>query len=130
MGAREGGVGLGVWGAVGLLVLGAGFGVNNLPPTDVMLIIVAVITSIRCGDTASVSSPPRGTVIGIAIRVLRRSGRRGGDAGSIVCSSCVAQGFNDAAYAASEIMSSIESFSTTGFMSALPAPPRMPARKS
>ena len=41
-----------------------------------------------------------------------------------------AHGFNDAAYAASEIMSSIESFSITGFMSALPEPPRTPARKS
>ena len=40
------------------------------------------------------------------------------------------QGLNDAAYAASEIMSSIESFSTTGFMSALPAPTLTPARKS
>ena len=40
------------------------------------------------------------------------------------------QGFNDDVYAASEMMSSIESFSITGFMSALPAPARMPARKS
>jgi hypothetical protein len=42
----------------------------------------------------------------------------------------VAQGLNDAAYAASEIMSSMESFSTTGFIRALPVPPRTPARKS
>ncbi|GAC1472057.1 MAG: hypothetical protein PVSMB1_19570 [Gemmatimonadaceae bacterium] len=42
----------------------------------------------------------------------------------------VTQGFNDAAYAASEIISSIDSFSTTGFMSALEAPARAPDRKS
>jgi hypothetical protein len=48
----------------------------------------------------------------------------------IACSLQAVQGFNDDVYAASEIMSSIESFSTTGFMSALPAPPRTPARKS
>jgi hypothetical protein len=43
---------------------------------------------------------------------------------------CAPQGLNDAAYAASEIMSSIDSFSTTGFIRALPAPARSPARKS
>jgi hypothetical protein len=59
-----------------------------------------------------------------AVRLLSSTGP------STACSSRAAQGFNDAAYAESEIMSSIESFSTTGFMSALPAPPRMPARKS
>ena len=32
MGARTGGVGLGLWGAVGLLVLVVGFG---LPPADI-----------------------------------------------------------------------------------------------
>jgi hypothetical protein len=40
------------------------------------------------------------------------------------------QGFNDAAYAESEIMSFLESFSTTGFMRALAAPLRTPNRKS
>ena len=44
MGARSSGVGLGLWGAVGLLILVAGFGVvPTSPPVDVMLIILAVI---------------------------------------------------------------------------------------
>ena len=48
----------------------------------------------------------------------------------LACASRAAQGSNDDVYAASEIMSSIVSFSITGFMSALAAPPRTPARKS
>lgn len=53
IGAREGGVGLGVWGAVGLLVLVAVFGVNpTSPPTDVMLIILAVIMAASVMDAA------------------------------------------------------------------------------
>ena len=44
MGARFSGVGLGLWGAVGLLVLVVAFGVSpTSPPVDVMLIILAVI---------------------------------------------------------------------------------------
>ena len=36
MGARSTGVGLGLWGAVGLMVLVAGFGINpTSPPIDV-----------------------------------------------------------------------------------------------
>ena len=47
MGARSSGVGLGLWGAVGLLVLVAGFGINpTSPPIDVMLIILAVILDV------------------------------------------------------------------------------------
>jgi anaerobic C4-dicarboxylate transporter DcuA len=53
MGARESGVGLGVWGAVGLLVLVVAFGVNpTSPPTEVMLIIVAVIMAASVMDAA------------------------------------------------------------------------------
>jgi anaerobic C4-dicarboxylate transporter DcuA len=44
LGSRSGGVGLGLWGEMGLLALSCGFG---LPPTsapiDVMLIILAVV---------------------------------------------------------------------------------------
>ena len=44
LGSRSGGVGLGLWGAVGLLILAVGFGVSpTSPPVDVMLIILAVI---------------------------------------------------------------------------------------
>ena len=53
MGARYGGVGLGVWGAVGLLVLVVFFGVNpTSPPIDVMLIILAVIMAASAMDAA------------------------------------------------------------------------------
>ncbi|HTP98709.1 MAG TPA: anaerobic C4-dicarboxylate transporter [Casimicrobiaceae bacterium] len=53
MGARFSGVGLGLWGAVGLLVLTAFFGVNpTSPPVDVMLIILAVIMAASVMDAA------------------------------------------------------------------------------
>ena len=53
MGARSMGVGLGLWGAVGLLVLVVGFGVNpTSPPIDVMLIILAVIMAASVMDAA------------------------------------------------------------------------------
>ena len=53
MGARYSGVGLGLWGAVGLLVLVVGFGVApTSPPIDVMLIILAVIMAASVMDAA------------------------------------------------------------------------------
>ena len=53
MGARFSGIGLGLWGAVGLLVLVAAFGVNpTSPPIDVMLIILAVIMAASVMDAA------------------------------------------------------------------------------
>ncbi|MCK6458753.1 MAG: anaerobic C4-dicarboxylate transporter [Planctomycetes bacterium] len=53
MGARFSGVGLGLWGAVGLLVLVVGFGVTpTSPPIDVMLIILAVIMAASVMDAA------------------------------------------------------------------------------
>jgi anaerobic C4-dicarboxylate transporter DcuA len=53
MGARYSGVGLGLWGAVGLLVLVVGFGVApTSPPVDVMLIILAVIMAASVMDAA------------------------------------------------------------------------------
>jgi anaerobic C4-dicarboxylate transporter DcuA len=53
MGARYSGVGLGLWGAVGLLVLVIGFGVTpTSPPIDVMLIILAVIMAASVMDAA------------------------------------------------------------------------------
>ena len=53
MGARYSGVGLGLWGAVGLLVLVVVFGVNpTSPPIDVMLIILAVIMAASVMDAA------------------------------------------------------------------------------
>ncbi len=53
MGSRYSGVGLGLWGAVGLLVLLVGFGVApTSPPIDVMLIILAVIMAASVMDAA------------------------------------------------------------------------------
>ena len=53
MGARSSGVGLGLWGAVGLLILVVGFGVSpTSPPIDVMLIILAVIMAASVMDAA------------------------------------------------------------------------------
>jgi anaerobic C4-dicarboxylate transporter DcuA len=53
MGARFSGVGLGLWGAVGLLVLIVVFGVNpTSPPVDVMLIILAVIMAASVMDAS------------------------------------------------------------------------------
>src|SRR6266850_5954882 len=68
MGARASGVGLGLWGAVGLLVLVIGFGVSpTSPPIDVMLIILAVIMA------ASVMEAAGGIdfLVRIAERVIR-----------------------------------------------------------
>jgi anaerobic C4-dicarboxylate transporter DcuA len=53
MGSRYSGVGLGLWGAVGLVVLMIGFGVTpTSPPVDVMLIILAVIMAASAMDAA------------------------------------------------------------------------------
>lgn len=53
LGARFSGIGLGLWGAVGLLVLVVAFGVNpTSPPVDVMLIILAVIMAASVMDAA------------------------------------------------------------------------------
>ena len=53
MGARSSGVGLGLWGAVGLLVLVVVFGVTpTSPPVDVILIILAVIMAASVMDAA------------------------------------------------------------------------------
>ena len=68
MGARYSGIGLGLWGAVGLLVLVAAFGVApTSPPVDVMLIILAVIMA------ASVMEAAGGIdyLVSIAERIIR-----------------------------------------------------------
>ena len=53
LGSRSAGVGLGLWGAVGLLVLVVAFGINpTSPPIDVMLIILAVIMAASVMDAA------------------------------------------------------------------------------
>ena len=68
MGARSSGIGLGLWGAVGLTVLIGAFGITpTSPPIDVMLIILAVIMA------ASVMEAAGGIdfLVGIAERIIR-----------------------------------------------------------
>ena len=68
MGARFSGVGLGLWGAVGLLVLVVAFGVNpTSPPIDVMLIILAVIMAASVMDAAGGID----FLVSIAERIIR-----------------------------------------------------------
>ena len=46
IGARVGGIGLGVWGGVGLAILAFGFQLQpTSPPIDVMLMIMAVVSA-------------------------------------------------------------------------------------
>src|SRR4051795_1894026 len=53
MGARAGGVGLGLWGAVGLLVLVAGFGVPpGAIPGEVLIIVLTVIMAASAMEVA------------------------------------------------------------------------------
>jgi anaerobic C4-dicarboxylate transporter DcuA len=53
MGARVGGVGLGLWGAVGLLVLVAGFGIPpGAIPGEVLLIVLTVIMAASAMEVA------------------------------------------------------------------------------
>ena len=53
IGARIGGIGLGVLGGLGLGILTFGFGLQpTSPPIDVMLMIVAVIAAASCMQAA------------------------------------------------------------------------------
>ena len=53
MGARSGGVGLGLWGAVGLLVLVVGFGVPpGAIPGEVLIIVLTVIMAASAMEVA------------------------------------------------------------------------------
>src|SRR5512145_3229008 len=69
IGARVGGIGLGLWGGVGLLVLTFLGAVPTAPPIDVMLIIIAVIMA------ASVMEAAGGIdfLVSIAERIIRKN---------------------------------------------------------
>lgn len=69
VGARVGGIGLGLWGGVGLLALAFLGAVPTSPPVDVMLIILAVITA------ASVMEAAGGIdfLVSVAARVIRKN---------------------------------------------------------
>jgi anaerobic C4-dicarboxylate transporter DcuA len=73
IGSRSGGVGLGLWGGVGVLVLTYGFGLTpTSPPIDVMLIILAVVMA------ASVMEAAGGIdyLVQLAERIIRRNPRQ------------------------------------------------------
>src|SRR6478609_2134018 len=70
MGARAGGIGLGLWGAVGLLVLGVGFGVPpGAIPGEVLIIVLTVIM------TASAIEVAGGVdfLVRVAERIIRKN---------------------------------------------------------
>ncbi len=69
LGARTGGVGLGLWGGVGVLVLAVVFGLPpTAPPVDVMLIILAVIMAAAAMEAAG----GIGFLVGVGERIIRR----------------------------------------------------------
>ncbi|MFC4735398.1 anaerobic C4-dicarboxylate transporter family protein [Bacillus daqingensis] len=73
IGARIGGIGLGVMGGVGLAILTFGFGLEpTSPPIDVMLMIVAVITAAG----ALQASGGMDYLIGLAEKILRKNPQR------------------------------------------------------
>ncbi|GEL08919.1 anaerobic C4-dicarboxylate transporter family protein [Salisediminibacterium halotolerans] len=73
IGARIGGIGLGVMGGVGLGILTFGFGLEpTSPPIDVMLMIVAVITA----ASALQASGGMNYLVSLAEKVLRKNPSR------------------------------------------------------
>lgn len=70
MGARAGGVGLGLWGAVGLLVLGIGFGVPpGAIPGEVLIIVLTVIMAASAMEVAGGVD----FLVRVAERVIRKN---------------------------------------------------------
>ncbi len=67
-GSRTGGVGLGLWGGVGLFVLSFGFGLQpTSPPIDVMLIILAVVMAAAVMEAAGGID----YLVGVAEKIIR-----------------------------------------------------------
>lgn len=70
MGARAGGVGLGLWGAVGLLVLVVGFGVPpGAVPGEVLIIVLTVIMAASAMEVAGGVD----FLVQVAERIIRRN---------------------------------------------------------
>jgi anaerobic C4-dicarboxylate transporter DcuA len=73
LGSRSGGVGLGLWGGVGVLVLSYAFELPpTMPPIDVMLIILAVIMAAAVMEAAGGID----YLVGLAERIIRRNPRQ------------------------------------------------------
>ncbi len=72
IGARHGGLALGFWGGVGLIILSAVFGVvPTSPPIDVMLIILAVCMTAACMESVGGLD----VLIRVAARIIRSNPR-------------------------------------------------------
>ena len=70
MGARAGGISLGLWGAVGLLVLVAGFGVPpGAIPGEVLIIVLTVIMAASAMEVAGGID----FLVRVAERIIRKS---------------------------------------------------------
>ena len=70
LGARAGGIGLGVFGGLGLAILTFGFGLQpTSPPIDVMLMIMAVVSA----AAAMEASGGLDLMIRVATRILRKN---------------------------------------------------------
>ena len=70
MGARAGGVGLGLWGAVGLLVLVAGFGIPpGAIPGEVLIIVLTVIMAASAMEVAGGID----FLVRVAERIIRKN---------------------------------------------------------
>ncbi len=73
LGSKEKGIGLGVWGGLGVLVLALVFGVHpKSPPVDVILIILAVVTAGSIMDAAGGIT----FMVRIAERIIRANPSR------------------------------------------------------
>ncbi|WP_257296722.1 anaerobic C4-dicarboxylate transporter family protein [Endozoicomonas sp. YOMI1] len=73
IGARIGGIGLGLMGGVGLAILSFVFGIQpTSPPIDVMLMILAVISAAACMQAAGGMD----YLVQLAERILRRNPKR------------------------------------------------------
>ncbi len=73
IGARLGGIGLGVMGGIGLAILTFGFGLQpTSPPIDVMLMIAAVISAVSCMQAAGGLD----YMVKLAEKLLRRNPSR------------------------------------------------------
>lgn len=82
IGARIGGIGLGVMGAVGLLILTFVFNLEpTTPPIDVMLIIIAVISA----SAALQASQGLTYMVGLAEKMLRKNPKRITFVAPLVC---------------------------------------------
>ncbi len=73
IGARIGGIGLGLMGGVGLAILSFVFGIQpTSPPIDVMLMILAVVSAVACMQAAGGMD----YLVQVAERILRKNPKR------------------------------------------------------